>query len=92
MFLIGTGHMTESIRKEISTFKDILQVDVQDSYFNLVYKVTFEICNKLVPIEFRSFVWFQLLASYRWIAANHPDKHVLKIDSDVAVLLDEVPR
>lgn len=69
MFLIGTGHMTESIRKEISTFKDILQVDVQDSYFNLVYK---------------------LLASYRWIAANHPDKHVLKIDSDVAVLLDEV--
>lgn len=33
-----------------------------------------------------------MLAVYRWIAANHPDKYVLKVDSDVVVLLDKVGR
>lgn len=69
VFLLGTGYMTESVKEEITASKDILQVDVLDSYANLVYK---------------------LLAAYRWIAANHPDKYVLKIDSDVVVLLDKM--
>lgn len=69
MFLLGAGYLTGPIKQEMSTYKDILQVDVEDSYSNLIYK---------------------MLAVYRWIAANHPDKYVLKVDSDVVVLLDKV--
>ncbi|PIO67631.1 N-acetyllactosaminide 3-alpha-galactosyltransferase [Teladorsagia circumcincta] len=31
-----------------------------------------------------------ILAAYRWIAANYPDKFVLKVDHDVVLLLDKV--
>ncbi|WKX99796.1 hypothetical protein Q1695_014573 [Nippostrongylus brasiliensis] len=69
VFLIGTGFVGDSVKNEIQTSNDILQVDLHDSYSNLVYK---------------------LLAAYRWIAAHHSSKFVLKIDSDVVILLDKV--
>ncbi|KAK6741988.1 hypothetical protein RB195_009703 [Necator americanus] len=69
VFLVGTEKVTDVVWKELKTFSDILQVDVQESYANLVYK---------------------LLAGYRWIRDNHPSKFVLKMDSDVVILLDRV--
>lgn len=45
MFLLGAGYLTGPIKQEMSTYKDILQVDVEDSYSNLIYKV---LCNRLL--------------------------------------------
>ncbi|KAL6727890.1 hypothetical protein Aduo_009728 [Ancylostoma duodenale] len=69
VFLVGTGKITDSVWKELRTSADMLQVDVQESYANLVYKI---------------------LAAYRWIHENHPEKFVLKMDSDIVALLDKV--
>ncbi|KAK6041535.1 N-acetyllactosaminide 3-alpha-galactosyltransferase [Cooperia oncophora] len=69
IFLIGTGYISPAVRYEIQKYNDILQVDVPDSYGNLVYKI---------------------LVAYRLIAAKYPDKHVLKVDSDVVLLLDKM--
>ncbi|PIO57722.1 N-acetyllactosaminide 3-alpha-galactosyltransferase, partial [Teladorsagia circumcincta] len=38
VFLIGTGYVSLSVREEMRKYNDILQVDVPDSYGNLVYK------------------------------------------------------
>ncbi|VDO80609.1 unnamed protein product [Haemonchus placei] len=69
LFLVGTGYISTTVRDEIRKYNDILQVDVPDSYNNLVYKI---------------------LAAFRYIAANYPHKYVLKIDSDVVILLDKI--
>nr|CDJ97966.1 Glycosyl transferase domain containing protein [Haemonchus contortus]CDJ97974.1 Glycosyl transferase domain containing protein [Haemonchus contortus] len=69
LFLVGTGYMSTTVRDEIRKYNDILQVDVPDSYNNLVYKI---------------------MAAFRFIAANYPHKYVLKIDSDVVILLDKI--
>ncbi|KAJ1362144.1 hypothetical protein KIN20_021575 [Parelaphostrongylus tenuis] len=69
LFLVGTGSDAESTEDERERFGDILQVKVNDTYANLVYK---------------------LLAAYRWINCNYPEKFVLKVDSDVVVLLDRI--
>lgn len=39
VFLVGTGKMTDTVWKELRTSTDVLQVDVHESYANLVYKV-----------------------------------------------------
>ncbi|PIO67630.1 hypothetical protein TELCIR_10609 [Teladorsagia circumcincta] len=46
VFLIGTGYISLSVREEMRKHNDILQVDVPDSYGNLVYK------NKSVSVVF----------------------------------------
>ncbi|XGW17383.1 hypothetical protein V3C99_002187 [Haemonchus contortus] len=69
LFLVGTGYISTTVRDEIRKYNDILQVDVPDSYNNLVYKI---------------------MAAFRFIAANYPHKYVLKIDSDVVILLDKI--
>ncbi|CAJ0598177.1 unnamed protein product [Cylicocyclus nassatus] len=39
VFLVGTDNANDLVRKELATGDDILQVDVSESYANLVYKV-----------------------------------------------------
>ncbi|KAK5966132.1 Hexosyltransferase [Trichostrongylus colubriformis] len=50
--------------------------------------------NRSVSIVFlivhTSLVTVQIFAAYRLIAANYPDKYVLKVDSDVVLLLDKI--
>ncbi|VDM54390.1 unnamed protein product [Angiostrongylus costaricensis] len=64
-------------------------------------KVIVIVCSKPDDIETRMAIrqtWanalfskaVELLAAYRWIHPNYPSKFVLKIDSDVVVLLDKI--
>ncbi|KAK5975194.1 hypothetical protein GCK32_012631 [Trichostrongylus colubriformis] len=78
IFVIGSDPDSILAKEELEKYNDILQVDVPESYSNLVYKV--------LLIYSAS----QILAAYLWIAANYPTKFVLKVDLDVVILLDKV--
>ncbi|VDK47986.1 unnamed protein product [Cylicostephanus goldi] len=39
VFLVGSGNVNYSVRSELTTADDVLQVDVPESYPNLVYKI-----------------------------------------------------
>uniref|UniRef100_A0A0K0D1K1 Hexosyltransferase n=1 Tax=Angiostrongylus cantonensis TaxID=6313 RepID=A0A0K0D1K1_ANGCA len=60
--------------------KDVIDNE-QQSFSDILQVKVYDTYSNLV---------YKLLAAYRWINSNYPEKFVLKIDSDVVVLLDKI--
>ncbi|KAK6041536.1 hypothetical protein COOONC_20959 [Cooperia oncophora] len=60
IFVIGEGYHSGSVQDELRKRNDILQVNVPDSYSNLVYKVV------AAPVELQPYYPGQILCS-KWI-------------------------
>lgn len=91
IFLIGQSRYLE---EEAVKYGDLLQVDVRETYRNLVYKVInykiLLIKNKESILRIWIKIIFQIEAGFRWINAKIKSDFVVKVDSDSVVHIDRL--